>query len=463
LRRPRTPRLLLAALVSTFWLAGCSAPPKAYLFGAPLPAIDDSVTAAPQPPTTPRSEPVPAPVQAALAPPAPPAPGPVSGLAPARGVWPRIAAASHIPAPDGPPDARLRNAFAAQPEAITRALARGAPYLRHIVQELDRRGLPIELVLLPVIESSYDAMAVSPAAAAGIWQLMPQTARAQGLRVDWLRDERHDPLAATEAALDFLAGLHRRLGDWHLALAAYNCGEGCVSRALARARAEGRGATFEAAAPFLPLETQAYVPRFLALRAVLRAPAAWGVALPAVDDAAPIVRVALDRDADLASIARLAGAPLALVVELNAGVQRQVLLGEHRQVWLPRGHAQRLQAAQRADASPWLQLKPVLVESDTPVADLARRHGVDVAQLRRTNAIPAALSTVRSGTVFVPLRPGEAAGALALAKLRPLQLRGEEDLAARRLALAQGAADDLPLLADDEPASRLFLPGRRKR
>lgn len=462
MRRPRERRLLLAALASTFWLAGCSAPPKASLFGAPLPAIDDSGVAAPPPPATTRSTPAPAPAQPALAPPAAPALASASGLAPARGVWPRIAAATHIPAPDAS-DARLRNAFAAQPEAIARALARGAPYLRHIVQQLDRRGLPVELALLPVIESSYDAMAVSPAAAAGIWQLMPQTARAQGLRVDWLRDERHDPLAATEAALDFLAGLHRRLGDWHLALAAYNCGEGCVGRALARARAEGRGASFEAAAPFLPLETQAYVPRFLALRAVLRAPAAWGVALPAVDDAAPIVRVALDRDADLASIARVAGAPLALVTELNGGVKRQVLLGEHRQVWLPHGHAQRLQAALRADASPWLQLKPVQVESATPVAELARRHGVDVAQLRRTNAIPAALSTVRSGTVFVPLRPGEAAGALALAKLRPLQLQGEEDLAARRLALALAAADELPLLADDEPAGRLFLPGLRKR
>ncbi|RZA17292.1 MAG: hypothetical protein EOP93_13615, partial [Lysobacteraceae bacterium] len=261
--------------------------------------------------------------------------------------------------------------------------------------------------------------------------------RRYGLRQDWLRDERRDPLAATGAALSYLSDLYRRFGDWHLALAAYNCGEGCVTRAIGRARAAGRAPDFVGILPWLPAETQGYVPRFVAVRTIFRNPLAHGVVLPSGNRSQRIVLQQLDRDADLATVARMAGVADDELAMLNAGVLRQVVSGESRHLWLTETQARRLRTALTpapgAAPAPLLRLKPVQAKPQETLGSFAARHGIDVARLRSINAIPASLSTIRSGTLFVPMQVDEAAPQM-LAALSPLRMQGEEELQAQRPA-----------------------------
>ncbi|QIK37608.1 transglycosylase SLT domain-containing protein [Caldichromatium japonicum] len=149
------------------------------------------------------------------------------------------------------------------PWAVERLTERASPYLPLIVTEIERRGLPMELAILPYVESRYDPWATSPKAAAGMWQFIPTTAREMGLRLDETLDERRDVTASTRAALDYLEQLHRRFdGDWELALAAYNCGPKCISTAIENNRRQGKPTDFWSLD--LPDETRQYVPRILA-------------------------------------------------------------------------------------------------------------------------------------------------------------------------------------------------------
>ena len=473
----RTLAGLASCLALTLLLGGCMATTQdRYLLGNRLPEMKDLPFTEADAETTRlrQPEPVPAPAEVMPAPaivvpsrteivqPALPAPGP--GLR-VTGVWARLQAGNGVPAlPDALAGDLVRE-YASRPDFLSRAMQRSAPYLRHIVDELERQGMPAELALLPVIESGFDPRAMSPAAASGIWQFIPETGRRYGLRLDWLRDERRDPLAATSAALAYLGDLYRRFGDWHLALAAYNCGEGCVTRAMERARAAGRAPDFAGIVSWLPAETQAYVPRFVAVRTIFRNPAAHGVALPPVDQAARIVRHRMDRDADLASVARLAGASTDEITQLNAGVLRQVVVGDERFVWLTEAQSVRLTTAlSRQPTGAALQLKPVQAKPQEKLGSFAARHNIDVTRLRSINGIPASLSTIRSGTLFVPLDIDEPAAPVTMAALAPLRMQGEEDLAEKRISITR----DEELLARHPDwvesgwsPSRLQLPGRR--
>src|SRR5690606_35561205 len=132
----------------------------------------------------------------------------------------------------------------AQPEYFARMVERSSHYLFHIVEQVERRGMPLEIALLPMIESAYNPPAYSRAHASGLWQFIPSTGRLYGLRQNWWYDGRRDVIAATAAALDYLEKLHAQFGDWELALASYNWGEGAVSRAVARNQARGLPADY---------------------------------------------------------------------------------------------------------------------------------------------------------------------------------------------------------------------------
>ena len=223
--------------------------------------------------------------------------------------------------------------------------------------------------------------------------------------------------------------------------------------------------------PWLPAETQAYVPRFVAVRTVFRNPLAYGVVLPPVDRAARIVRHRIDRDADLASLARLSGTTVDELTVLNAGVLRQVLAGDARYLWLAEPQSLRLQTSMKAlsadQASALMQFKPAQAKPQEKLAGFAARHNIDVARLRGINGIPASLSTIRSGTLFVPLDIGEAPPAVTVAGLEPLRMQGEEALMVQRAAIVNR---DAQLLADHPhwvdsgwTPGRLQLPGRRAR
>lgn len=376
--------------------------------------------------------------------------------------WARLRMGFAVPALPPASVADFHRAYASRPDFMARTAQRGASYLPYISQQLAQRGMPMDLALLPVIESAFDTRALSPAAAAGIWQFIPETGRRYGLQRNWLRDDRRDAFAATEAALDYLSDLHRQFGDWHLALAGYNCGEGCVARALAQARAAGAGRDFATVSRWLPAETRAYVPRFVAVRDIIANPAAFGVTLPAVGNGPRVIRLSIDRDADLASLARASGAPLNELLDLNAGALRQVVPAGQT-IWMLEHRASQLAGGIKADEAgklPIMRLKPSQARPGEKLAAFALRHETTVAELREINGIPASLSTIQSGTLFVPLKPGEAAASLRDAAWPALRMQGEDELVARGSTMAKR---DQALLAEHPHwVESGWTPGRLK-
>lgn len=238
-------------------------------------------------------------------------------------LWERIRAGLSLP--DADPDlVRTHETwYANRPSYVARTVERSRLYLFHIVDEVERRGMPMEIALLPMIESAYNPLAVSPQKASGIWQFIPSTGRVYGLRQNGWYDGRKDVLAATDAALDYLQQLYGMFGDWQLALAAYNCGEGCVGRAIARNKAKGRDTDY--ASLNLPTETRHYVPKLLAIRNIVRHPEQYGIALESIANEPYFMQVAFNRPMESRHAAKLAEMELNDFLSLNPGYQRKVI------------------------------------------------------------------------------------------------------------------------------------------
>ncbi len=216
--------------------------------------------------------------------------------------------------------------YAARPELLRGILARARRYLHYIVEEVERRGLPTELALLPAVESGFNPMALSPAQASGLWQFIPGTGTRYKLAQTAHFDARRDVLASTGAALDYLQALHALHHDWHLALASYNWGEQAVTRAVARRGARGGG--FESLV--LPEETRNYVPRLMALRNIVLEPEKFGLDLGDLPDEPYFTSVALDLNLDLGLASRLADVPYEDLLALNPGYNRPLAVGAVR-------------------------------------------------------------------------------------------------------------------------------------
>ena len=235
-------------------------------------------------------------------------------------LWERIRLGFAIPALDYPLVREHERWFAEHPEQLRAILERGRKYLHFIVEAAEQRGLPLELTLLPVIESGFNPMAQSPAQASGLWQFIPGTGARYGLEQSPHLDERRDVIASTAAAFDYLAALYAMFGDWHLALASYNWGENAVARAAERVRASGKEVTFGSLS--MPEETRNYVPRLLALSNIVANPAAYGVALERIPNEPFFVTVALRAEIDFATAARFAGMTQEELRALNPGSKR---------------------------------------------------------------------------------------------------------------------------------------------
>jgi membrane-bound lytic murein transglycosylase D len=211
--------------------------------------------------------------------------------------------------------------YASNQEYLDRVVTRAQPYFRFIVDELERRKMPMELALLPIVESAYDPFAYSHGRAAGLWQFIPGTGRRYSLKLNWWYDGRRDIYESTRAALDYLQDLHAEFGgDWLLALAAYNSGEGRVHRAVRANRKKGKPTDFWHLK--LPTETAAYVPKMMALRRLVNDPDAYGIGWTPVPDAAYLARVEVPGQIDLAVAAGLAGISMREFYLLNPGFNR---------------------------------------------------------------------------------------------------------------------------------------------
>ena len=288
--------------------------------------------------------------------------------------------------------------FRRHPEYLERVFTRGDRYLHHIVGELTRRNLPVELALLPIVESAFDPFAYSHGRAAGLWQIIPGTGRRFGLRQDWWYDGRRDVIEATRAALDYLELLARHFDDdWLLAIAAYNSGEGNVFKAIRRNRKAGKPIDFWHLSARLPKETRGYVPRFLALVEIVRDPSGYGVALPEIRDEARFASIDIGGQLDLALAAELAGLDIETLYAFNPAYNRWATSpdGPHRLV-IPIESAD-LFAARIAELPPgermrWQRHK---VRPGETLSQIAVRYSTSSASIRTANKLKGNL--IRAG------------------------------------------------------------------
>lgn len=326
-------------------------------------------------------------------------------------LWERIRRGFAIPELNNPLVGHHTAAYAAHPEAFERLGKRASRYLFYVVQELEKRGMPTELALLPVIESGFNPNAYSHAKAAGMWQFIPSTGLRYNLKQNAFRDERRDVVASTNAALNYLEQLHEMFGDWQVALAAYNWGEGSVRKALARARAAGRGTDYNSLSPFMPAETRNYYPKLQAVKNIVALPAQYRMQLPLIEDQPYFTSVKKTRDIDIKLAAELAEMPLEEFKALNPQFNRPVITGSpDTQILLPHFNAERFTenlASWTRTLSSWTSLKISAARERIEV--IAARFKTTPQIIREANAIPPNMQPTAGSTLIVPKTGLEAA------------------------------------------------------
>jgi membrane-bound lytic murein transglycosylase D len=291
--------------------------------------------------------------------------------------------------------------YTSRPEYMQRMSARGSRYLFHVIEEVERRGMPSELALLPFIESAFNPQAISSAKASGMWQFMPATGRHFALRQNIFRDDRRDVLASTRAALDYLGKLHRMFGDWHLALAAYNWGEGSVQRAINRNRQMGLPTDYLSLR--MPNETQYYVPKLQAVKNIFARPEVFGITLPPLENHPYFLSVPIERDIDVTLAMALAGVSRDEFLTLNPQMKKPVILAAGTpQVLLPYRNASQFVANLRRHRGPLATWTAWVAPRTMRMKDAAQQVGMSAQQLREVNAIRPAMMVKAGSTLLVP-------------------------------------------------------------
>ena len=302
--------------------------------------------------------------------------------------------------------------FAARPDFLDRTFERAERYLYYVARELEARHMPLELAMLPVIESAYNPYAYSRARAAGIWQFIPPTAKRYEVRINWWQDGRRDIVDSTRAALDYLQGLHTLFdGDWLLAMAAYNCGEQCVQRAVTRNRRAGKPLDYFHLK--LPRETRGYVPRLLAMARIVASPAQYGLEFAPIANQPYFAQVEIGSQLDLRLAAALIGVTEDELHALNPEFNRWATDpdGPHH-LFVPAAVAPEF--ARLVTALSPVARMPVehhRMQDGETLAQLARERELSAATIRRLNGMKDA--DFRAGADIVlptssirPLRAG---------------------------------------------------------
>lgn len=319
-------------------------------------------------------------------------------------VWGRIRKGFGIPDLDNPLVTTQTTWYSSRPDYFQRTTTRASRYLYHVVQELEKRDMPTELALLPFIESAFNPQAYSSAKAAGMWQFIPSTGLDFNLKQNTFRDERRDVMASTDAALTYLQRLYGMFGDWQLALAAYNWGEGSVQRAIKKAKADGQPITFNGLSPYMPAETKNYVPKLQAVKNIIATPSQYGIALPRVENRPYFVAINKTRDIDVKVAAELAEIPMEEFKALNPQFNRPVITGSPTtQILLPRGNAEKFKAniaKWRNALSSWTAHK--VTNARERIETLAAKFKTTPEVIREVNNIPPQMRLVAGSTILVP-------------------------------------------------------------
>lgn len=356
---------------------------------------------------------------------------------------------------------------------IGRGLARAGTYLPMIREKLGKAGLPLDLAYLPLIESAFSTTAYSRAKAHGLWQFIAGTGRRYGLAVGSLLDERRDPELSTDAAIAYLNDLYLEFGDWNLALAGYNSGEGNVRRAIARSGSRD----FWTLQSYLPKETRNYVPAFMASVIVSKQPERFGFP-PIAESGWTYDRVVVGDPLDLQFLARELDLELAALRELNPAIRRDLTpAGRDTAIRLPAGVGAR--AEQLLAATPtaeWAPRTMHIVRKGDTLSKIAGLHGSTVADIRQVNGLRSTL--IHPGQSLIVPRAGAAAGAVSYEAEQPKAQRrvtsGDRYVVQRndtlwdiarsfgvsveRLCAANGVSPRQPI----RPGQRLTIPDARK-
>jgi membrane-bound lytic murein transglycosylase D len=302
-------------------------------------------------------------------------------------LWERIRRGFSMPDLDNALVREKTAYYAARPEYLQRVLDRSRRYLYHIVEEIEKRGLPMELALLPIVESAFNPMAYSRAHASGLWQFIPGTGKRYDLAQNWWYDGRRDIVESTAAALEYLKYIYEMHGDWHLALASYNWGENAVARAVAKNRAAGLPTDY--AHLTMPAETRHYVPKLQALKNIIRDPQPFGVTLGPIPNTPYFVAVDKLRDIDVQLAAKLAEMPVEEFIALNPGFSRPLIRASVMpRIILPADkvdvfHANLTKHDSKALVS-WQTYQPKKGET---LEAIAKKYGLSLAQLKEVNGI----------------------------------------------------------------------------
>ncbi|MGS0743747.1 transglycosylase SLT domain-containing protein [Glaciimonas sp. GG7] len=319
-------------------------------------------------------------------------------------VWSRIRKGFGIPDLDNAQVASQTEFYSARPDYFERTTLRASPYLFHVVQELEKRGMPTELALLPFIESSFNPQAFSSAKAVGLWQFMPATGRDFNLKQDMFKDERRDVLASTDAALTYLQTLFGMFGDWQLALAAYNWGQGSVQKAIDKNQAAGLPTDFASLAPLMPAETRNYVPKLQAVKNIIAAPDMYNIALPKIDNEPYFVTIGKTRDIDVKVAAQLAELSLDDFKALNPQFNRPVIIGSSdTKILLPQTNAEKF----KKNIAKWTQslsswTSHTVGNARERIEAIAAKFDTTPAILREVNHIPPRMVLKAGSTILVP-------------------------------------------------------------
>ncbi len=296
------------------------------------------------------------------------------------------------------------NYYSSRQDYFGQMINNSSHFLYHVANEVERRGMPLEIALLPMIESAYNPVAYSSAHASGIWQFIPSTGKNYGLKQNWWYDGRRDVIAATGAALDYLQVLHGMFNDWELALAAYNWGEGAVQRAIDRNQAKGLGTDYLSLAAGMPAETRNYLPKLLAVKNIIANPARFGLTLAAVPNEPYFEIVTVKRHIDVTVAARFAGMSVDEFKFLNPAHNKPVINANSAETLvLPKPNVAAFMTNMgQHENKPLVAMKTHTVRAGELPQAIAEQYGISVNELNSLNNIGARRRIATGQTLMVP-------------------------------------------------------------
>lgn len=329
-------------------------------------------------------------------------------------LWQRMRNGFTMPNLESPLVADRQAWYLNRPDVLRRVFDRSRRYLYHIVDELQKRGMPTELALLPIVESSFNPLAYSPARALGMWQFIPSTGKNYNLQQNWWLDQRRDIIASTNAALDYLQYIYELHGDWHLALASYNWGEGAVGRAIAKNQAAGLPTDYLSLK--MPEETRYYVPKLQAIKNIIADPELFGLQLNPIPNQPYFGTVERNGNMDVSLAAKLAEIPVDEFIALNPAYSRPMMPeSAGSPLVLPADKVQtflrNLQRHEQQD-KPLSSWQTHQLKKGEKLEAVAARHGIDIAKLRQLNGITKRTKVKPGLTLLVPHKNAAPAEAL---------------------------------------------------